>query len=143
MIPGGRLTGVSAVIVDDNDTTRAMLRAILRAEGIEVVGEAKDGDSGMATLRRCTPHLVFLDIHMPTVSGIDVLAQVRGEMPGMRVVIISGSTDRETVQAAVEGGAHAYLIKPFRAASVLDAIRKAISVRVEAPESSPSTPAAE
>lgn len=127
MMPAGRLSGVSAVVIDDNDTTRAMLRAILRAEGIEVVGEGKDGEAGMAAIRRSTPHLVFLDIHMPHVGGLDVLTQVRGELPATRIIIISGSTDRKTVQAAIEGGAHAYVIKPFNATGVLDAIRTAVA----------------
>lgn len=120
------LSSVSVVIIDDNDTTRAMLRAILRAEGVEVVGEAKDGASGIALVRKLMPKLVCLDVMMPEISGLEVLGQIRTEHPDVRVLMVTGSTDRETVQAAIQGGASGYLVKPFNGAKVVAAIEQAV-----------------
>jgi len=121
-----RFGDISVIIVDDNDTTRAMLRAIMRSEGIEVIGEAKDGASGLALVRRQTPNLVCLDVMMPDVGGIEILAQIKQERPDLRVLMITGSTDRETVQAALKGGANGYLVKPFNGAKVIAAVAQAL-----------------
>lgn len=126
MMSGNRFADVRVIVVDDNDTTRAMLRAILRAEGIEVVGEAKDGTSGLAMIRKLQPNLVCLDVMMPDVGGIEILTQIKAEQPGTRVLMITGSTDRETVQAAVQGGANGYLVKPFNGAKVIAAVEKSL-----------------
>lgn len=121
-----RFADVRVIVVDDNDTTRAMLRAIMRSEGIEVVGEAKDGNSGLVMIRKLQPNLVCLDVMMPDVGGIEILTQIKAEMPNTRVLMITGSTDRETVQAAVQGGANGYLVKPFNGAKVIAAVEKAL-----------------
>jgi len=126
MLGENRFADVSVIVVDDNDTTRAMLRAIMRAEGIEVIGEAKDGASGLAMIRKLRPSLVCLDVMMPEVDGIEILTQIKAEMPDIRVLMITGSTDRETVQAAVQGGANGYLVKPFNGAKVIIAVERAL-----------------
>lgn len=125
MTDQNRFAGVSVIIVDDNDTTRAMLRAILRAEGVEVVGEAKDGATGLALIRKLRPVMVCLDVMMPDMTGIEVLAQLKLELPDVRVLMVTGSTDRDTVQAAIQGGARGYLVKPFNGAKVIAAVEAA------------------
>lgn len=117
---------VNVIIIDDNDTTRAMLRSILRSEGIDVVAEARDGAAGLAMVKKHKPGVVCLDVLMPDMGGLEVLAQIRREFPEIRVVMVTGSTDRETVQAAVQGGAVAYLVKPFNVAKVLAAFEMAV-----------------
>ncbi len=125
-----KLAHVSVVIIDDNDTTRAMLRSILRAEGIEVLGEARDGESGLALVRRQPPLVVCLDVMMPNLGGLDVLPQIRTEFPDVRVLMVTGATDRDTVQAAIQGGACGYLVKPFNSAKVVAAIEQATGRRL-------------
>lgn len=120
-----RFANLTVIIVDDNDTTRAMLRAILRAEGIEVVGEAKEGPAGIALARKLRPSLVCLDVMMPNISGLEVLSQLKTEMPDVKVLMVTGSTDRDTVQTAIQGGASGYLVKPFNGAKVIAAIENA------------------
>jgi two-component system chemotaxis response regulator CheY len=121
------LKGLSVLVVDDNDTTRAMLRGILRHEGADVVAEAKDGPSAIAACQKFKPKLVCLDVLMPNSNGVDVLKEIRGEQPEIRVLMITGSADRETVKAAIQGGASGYVVKPFNAARVVDAVRQALA----------------
>ena len=121
------LRGLTVVVVDDNDTTRAMLRGILRQEGAEVVGEAKDGTSALVACRKFKPKLVCLDVLMPGSNGVDVLKSIRTELPETLVLMVTGSTDRDTVQSAIQGGACGYVVKPFNAARVLAAVQQAMS----------------
>ena len=124
-----RLAHVSVVVIDDNDTTRAMLRAILRSEGVNVVGEAHDGPAGLELIRKLKPTLACLDVMMPEVSGIEVLAQIRAESPGTLVLMVTGSTDRDTVQAAIRGGVSGYIVKPFNGGKVIAALEAALAAR--------------
>jgi two-component system chemotaxis response regulator CheY len=121
------LQGLTVLVVDDNDTTRAMLRGILRQEGANVVGEAKDGTTAIAACQRFKPALVCLDVLMPNSNGVDVLKEIRTELPQTRVLMVTGSTDRATVQAAIQAGANGYVVKPFNAARVMDAVRLAMT----------------
>jgi len=60
-------------------------------------------------------------------SGIEVLAQIKLEFPDVRVIMVTGSTDRDTVQSAIQGGASGYLVKPFNAAKVMGTLELALS----------------
>ena len=126
MVEQNRFSQVSLIVIDDNDTTRAMLRSILHSEGIEVVAEARDGTTGLALVRKHRPQLVCLDVMMPGMSGIEVLTQLKLEFPDVRIIMVTGSTDRDTVQAAIQGGASGYLVKPFNAAKVVTALELAL-----------------
>jgi two-component system chemotaxis response regulator CheY len=114
------------LIIDDNDLTRTLLRGILRGDDCEVIGEASNGKLGLEMALRLRPNVVCLDVVMPETGGLEVLEQLRGELPGTAVLMVTGTADRETVQAAVKGGAAGYIVKPFNAARVLDAIRLAL-----------------
>ncbi|MDB5888575.1 MAG: response regulator [Rhodocyclales bacterium] len=122
------LRNLTVLVVDDNDTTRAMLRGILRQEGAEVVGEAKDGPTAILACRKLKPKLVCMDVLMPNSNGVDALKEIRSELPDIRVLMVTGSADRETVQAAIQAGASGYVVKPFNAARVVDAVLQAFQV---------------
>ena len=113
------------LIVDDNDMTRALLRGMLVAEGYEMVGEASNGEQGLEMALRIKPDVVCLDIQMPKTDGLAVLADLHAKAPGVAVVMVTGSTERDTVQAAVAGGAAGYIVKPFNSARVLATIEAA------------------
>jgi len=126
-----RFSNINIVIIDDNDTTRAMLRSILRSEGVEVMAEARDGTTGLALVKKHHPNVVCLDVMMPDMSGIEVLTQLKQEFPDIRVIMVTGSTDRDTVQAAIQGGASGYLVKPFNATKVLGALDMAMGRKAQ------------
>ncbi|MDB5800925.1 MAG: response regulator containing CheY-like receiver domain and AraC-type DNA-binding domain [Rhodocyclales bacterium] len=119
------LKNLTVLVVDDNDTTRAMLRGILRQEGADVVGEAKDGLTAIAACHKLKPKLVCLDVLMPNSHGVDVLKEIRNELPEIKVLMVTGSADRETVQAAIQAGASGYVVKPFNASRVVNAVLQA------------------
>jgi two-component system chemotaxis response regulator CheY len=114
------------LVVDDDLLMREVLKAILRSEGFTVVGEAKDGQTGLAQTERLRPDAVCLDVNMPGISGIDTLKLMRQRFPETRVVMITGDASMATVREAVSYGAVGYIIKPFNAGRVADALRAAL-----------------
>lgn len=119
----------SILIVDDNGTMRALLRGILRGDensSYEVVGSASDCQMAMDQAMRLRPDIVCLDIVMPKGNGVDVLKQIRKELPQTVVLMITGTSDSATVKAALAAGASGYIIKPFNSATVLSMIEQAV-----------------
>ena len=122
-------TPASILIVDDNGTMRALLRGILRSDEnseYEVVGSASDCEMAMEQALRLRPDIVCLDIVMPKGNGLDVLKQIRKELPQTIVLMVTGSSDSATVKTALESGASGYIIKPFNSATVLSMIDQAV-----------------
>ncbi len=118
---------MSVLIVDDNDMTREVLRVILRHEGYIVVGEATDGDSGVEMALRLQPNIILLDVVMPTVSGLDVLKKIKDALPKTIILMVTSNKDRDTFTAALQNGVSGYIIKPFNAGTVMDALQLAIA----------------
>lgn len=114
------------LVVDDDNLMRELLKAILKAEGFTVVGEARDGQSALQQVERLRPDVVCLDVNMPGMSGLDVLKRIQNVAPGVKVVMISGDASMSTVREAVGYGAIGYIIKPFNQVRVGAAIRAAL-----------------
>jgi two-component system chemotaxis response regulator CheY len=121
------------LVVDDDTLMREVLKALLRDEGFEVAGEARDGQSALALLDRARPDLVCLDVNMPGMSGIDVLKNIRSNYPDIRVVMITGDSSMGTVREAVGYGAMGYIIKPFKAGRVSSSLHAAMKTPVDSP----------
>lgn len=90
-----------------------------------MLGEARDGVSAIAACQKFSPKLVCLDVQMPDGNGLDVLKEIRAALPKTRVLMVTGSTDRETVQAAISMGASGYVVKPFNIERVVYAVKQA------------------
>jgi two-component system chemotaxis response regulator CheY len=76
---------------------------------------------------RLKPMLICLDHMMPKLSGIDVLQQIRPQLANTAILMVTGNTERDTVQSAIQAGANGYIVKPFNAARVFEAMGKALS----------------
>ena len=114
------------LVVDDDNLMREVLKAILRDEGYEVAGEAKDGQAAMQQVEKLNPEVVCLDVNMPGMSGIEVLKSILNVAPNTKVVMVTGDSTMNTVRDAVSYGACGYIIKPLNAARVGTAIRAAL-----------------
>lgn len=117
-------SGVSVFIIDDNETTRAVLRMIIQGDAYHVIGEANNGISGLARARRLRPDIVCLDIEMPGSNGLDVLVEIKKTLPNTSVLMVSGSNDRATIVTAIQLGASGFILKPFNSGIVLDTLDK-------------------
>ena len=119
-----RTPKISVVIVDDNDMMRTILRGILRGEAYDVVGEARNGTQAVEVVERMKPDIVCMDVLMPEKNGLEAMAEIKMSRPKTEFVMITGSADPETVQDAIMNGASGFIVKPFNAARVLDALKK-------------------
>lgn len=113
------------LIVDDNDVMRTLLRALLRDEAYQVVGEARNGLQALEQIASLQPDLVCLDVIMPDLDGLETLRAIRRDHPRVVVVMVTGMASVENVQEALKLGAAGFVIKPFNAAKVLENLARA------------------
>lgn len=119
---------VRVLIVDDHAIVRQGLRLLLEAQpGLEVVGEAADGQAALDMARALTPDVMLLDLIMPGLSGLDVLRQLHAAQPDVKVLVLTSSLDEQFVRQVLASGAHGYLLKTSRAADMLQAIERVAS----------------
>ena len=115
------------LIVDDASFMRMMIKDILVKNGYEVVGEAADGAQAVTMYKELKPDLVTMDITMPEMDGITALKNIRAENPNAVVIMCSAMGQQAMVIDAIQAGAKDFIVKPFQAARVLEAISKNLS----------------
>ncbi|MEO5894684.1 MAG: sigma-54 dependent transcriptional regulator [Vicinamibacterales bacterium] len=113
------------LVVDDEAEIRKSLRMILEYEGYEVV-EASSGAEGLATAERDAPDLVFLDVKMPGMDGLEVLQRLQASRESMPVVVISGHATKEEVANSIKRGAIDFIEKPLGTDRVLVTVKNAL-----------------
>ena len=118
---------IRVVLIDDDELTRAALRLALPQERIEVVAEAGTGRNGLDACLRLKPDIVFLDVMMPDMDGLQILPNIIDALPMTEVLMVTASNDRVTIEKAILGGAASFIIKPFRASTVSDALKRAMA----------------
>lgn len=115
------------LIVDDAAFMRMMIKDILEKNGFEVIGEASNGLKAVEIYKKEKPDVVTMDITMPDMDGIEAVKQIKAFDPAARVIMCSAMGQQTTVMDAIRAGAKDFIVKPFQADRVLEAIRKAIS----------------
>jgi len=108
---------VRLLIADDHALFRQSLRALLESRGVEVVGEAKTGKEAVALAGRLRPDIVLMDLAMPELDGLEATRQVVQTLPGVRVIVLTASTEDEDLFEALQAGAQGYLLKNLEAES--------------------------
>ncbi len=116
---------IRVVIVEDFEMTRTLLKIILRGDEFEVVGEAGDGLEGVQLCQQLQPDMVFIDVIMPKLNGLDALPEIRALLPHATIIMVTGNEDEDVVSKAMRSGANAYIVKPFNSASVLETMQVA------------------
>lgn len=114
------------VIADDEAVIRLGLRAMLEDQGYQVVGEAADGRRLLDLVGKLRPDLVFLDIKMPGVDGLQAARRLLADR-AVPVIILTAYADRAFVAQAREAGALAYLVKPIRESDLAPAVEVAMA----------------
>ena len=116
---------IRVVLIDDDELTRAALRLALPQERIEVVAEAGTGRNGLDACLRLKPDIVFLDVMMPDMDGLQILPNIIDALPMTEVLMVTASNDRMTIEKSILGGAASFIIKPFSPGTVADALKRA------------------
>ena len=110
MVVATRERPVRVVVIDDNRDIRDLLSTVLKNRGMEVVGEAGDGQAGVDVVRAERPDVVLLDLAMPVMDGVEALPLIRALVPEARIIVLSAFTGAVREQV-LELGAHGYLVK--------------------------------
>ncbi|MDX6372397.1 MAG: two-component system, chemotaxis family, chemotaxis protein CheY [Nocardioidaceae bacterium] len=110
MVGVARDRPVRAVVIDDTRDIREMLSLVLTRSGMNVVGEAGDGQAGVEVVRAERPDVVLLDLAMPVMDGIEALPIIRKLVPDARIIVLSAFAGAVREQV-LDGGADGYLVK--------------------------------
>ncbi len=114
---------IRVLIAEDHAVVREGTRQILTADpGIEVVGEAEDGQRALELADLLKPDVLVLDLRLPKVTGIEVARRIQTSVPNTRILVLSAYDDDDYVFAAMEAGAVGYLLKTAHGDEVVSAI---------------------
>jgi NarL family two-component system response regulator LiaR len=117
---------IRVLIVDDHAVVREGLRTFLELqEGMEVAGEAVDGEDALREAERLRPDVVLMDLVMPNLDGVDAMRRLRQRVPEARVIVLTSFLDDERLLPAVRAGAAGYLLKNVQPQELARAIRTA------------------
>ena len=114
------------LVVDDNAFMRNNLKNVLKTAGFEVVAEASDGIEAVTAYKSANPDLVTMDITMPNMDGVQALKELKGIDPAVRVVMVSAMGQEALVVEAITSGASDFVVKPFEAERVVEAVKNAL-----------------
>lgn len=122
------LEAIRILIVEDHQIVRHCLREILaREKDFVLVGEASDGAEAMELVEQLAPHIILLDLELPSLSGMEVLSSLAEIQSQCRAIMLSAHSDEELVRAALARGAKGYVTKAAQLSELVCGIRKVAS----------------
>ena len=114
------------LICDDAAFMRMMIKDILTKNGYNVCGEAENGLKAVEKYNELKPDLVLMDITMPEMDGIQALKNIQAANPGAMVIMCSAMGQQAMVIESIQAGAKDFIVKPFQADRVLEAVKKVV-----------------
>ncbi len=119
---------IRVLIADDHAVVREGLRTFLDLQdGIEVVGEAADGEQAVAEAARLRPDVVLVDLVMPRVDGVETMRRLRDLVPRTRAIVLTSYLEDERLLPALRAGAAGYLLKSVQPQELARAVRAAVA----------------
>ena len=140
---------VRVLIADDHTMVREGLRWALEHAGIDVVGEAADGEEAVDMAEQFHPDVVLMDLSLPVLSGVAATKRIRTLVPDTSVLVLSMLSDETAVSSALGAGAGGYLVKDCTTSEIVDAVNRVargervIAPSVEGPASAAARPGAQ
>lgn len=118
---------IRVILTDDHPIVRAGIRAELeKMPGVQVIAEASDGREALELIKAEKPDVVFMDISMRGLNGLEATARVTKEVPGVRVIVLSVHQSEEYFWSALKAGASGYLLKKAATAELAAALQRVV-----------------
>ena len=114
------------LICDDAAFMRMMIKDILTKNGYNIAGEAENGAKAVEKYNELKPDLVLMDITMPEMDGIQALKKIKETDPNASVIMCSAMGQQAMVIGSIQSGAKDFIVKPFQADRVLEAVQKVV-----------------
>ena len=114
------------LISDDAAFMRMMIKDILTKNGYNVIGEAENGAKAVEKYAELKPDLVLMDITMPEMDGIQALKKIKENDPSALVIMCSAMGQQAMVIESIQAGAKDFIVKPFQADRVIEAVKKVV-----------------
>ena len=114
------------LICDDAAFMRMMIKDILSKNGYNVAGEAENGAKAVEKYNELKPDLVLMDITMPEMDGIQALKKIKENDPSALVIMCSAMGQQAMVIESIQAGAKDFIVKPFQADRVIEAVKKVV-----------------
>lgn len=114
------------LICDDAAFMRMMIKDILTKNGYNVAGEAENGLKAVEKYKEVTPDLVLMDITMPEMDGIQALKEIKKADGNALVIMCSAMGQQAMVIESIQAGAKDFIVKPFQAERVIEAVKKVV-----------------
>ncbi len=114
-------------IVDDHPVIRLAIRMLLEHEGYEIVGESDNGVDAMQMIRECVPDLIILDISIPKLDGLEVLARFNAMNSGLKTLVLTAQSPTLFAMRCMQSGASGYVCKQEELSELVSAIKAVFS----------------
>ena len=114
------------LICDDAEFMRMMIKDILTKNGYNIVGEAENGAKAVEKYAELKPDLVLMDITMPEMDGIEALKKIKAADANASIIMCSAMGQQAMVIESIQSGAKDFIVKPFQADRVLEAVQKVV-----------------
>ena len=121
---------LKAVIIDASALSRGLLNTVLTEGGYSVAGLTHSGSQGLALVQKCAPQLVCI-AQDQVEDGQQIVEQIRAALPKGIIFMVSGAIDAPTLQAALARGVNGFIVKPFKADTVLKTIRNTVLAMIK------------
>lgn len=115
------------LIVDDASFMRMMIKDILTKNGFTVVGEAENGLKAIEKYKELNPELVIMDITMPEMDGVQAVKEIKKINNNAKIIMCSAMGQQAMVIEAIQAGAKDFIVKPFQADRVVEAVKKVLN----------------
>jgi NarL family two-component system response regulator LiaR len=116
---------INVVLVDDHDLFRGGMRDILEDQGVNVVGEADNGERGAELVAELAPDVAVMDLNMPGMGGVEATRLIAAKTPATQVLVLTISSDDDSIMQAMMAGASGYMLKDASVEQLVGGIRAA------------------
>ena len=118
------MAAIRVLVVDDHSLVRkGVVETLAAEEGLEVVGEASNGEEGVASAKELAPDVVLMDLHMPVLGGVEATQQIRDQFPDIHVMILTVSDKEADLVEAMRAGANGYVLKDATSDELVRAVQ--------------------